>query len=97
MQYEIKKLPHFDKWLTKQKDLQAKISIARRIERMSYGNFGDFKSIGDKIFELRISKGAGYRVYYTFKNKEIVILLCGGDKSTQQKDINLAKKLIKEL
>ncbi len=97
MQYKIKKLSHFDKWFSKQKNLQAKISIARRIERMGCGYFGDYKSIGDKVFELRITKGAGYRVYYCFDGVEIIILLCGGDKSTQQRDINLAKKLSKEL
>ena len=97
MQYEVKKLPDFDKWLSKLKNREARISIARRIERMSYGNMGDCKSIGDKIFELRIDKGPGYRVYYCFDGFEIIILLCGGDKSTQQRDILLAKKLRKEL
>ncbi len=79
------------------KDLRGKISIARRIERMSYGNFGDMKSVGDEVLELRITTGPGYRVYFTRYKNTIIVLLIGGDKSTQSKDISKAKKLREEL
>lgn len=95
--YEIVTTELFTKWLDKLKDTKAKISIARRIERMSIGLFGDNKFIGDGISELRIDTGAGYRVYYTIDNSRIVILLIGGDKSTQSRDILKAKELKKEL
>lgn len=94
--YEIKKTDKFDKWLFKLKDLKSKISIARRIERMGKGNFGDSKSISGGISELRIDTGPGYRVYYIIRGKEIIILLNGGDKSTQQRDIDKAKEIAKE-
>lgn len=77
--------------------MQAKVAILRRIERVKEGNFGDYKSIGNEVSELRITVGAGYRVYYTIKEDEIVILLVAGSKSTQNKDITKAKKMLKEL
>lgn len=95
--YLIKQTDVFSKWLTKLKDLQGKVAILRRIERVKDGNFGDYKSVGDEVSELKITVGAGYRVYYTRKEDEIVILLVGGDKSTQSKDITKAKNLVKEL
>ena len=94
--YLIKQTELFSKWLYKLKDIQGKVSILRRVERMKKGNFGDFKSIGDGICELRFTIGTGYRVYYTQKGDEIIILLVGGDKSTQSKDIEKAKELLKE-
>ena len=94
--YKIKETVYFSKWLQKLKDIQGKVSILRRIKRVKEGNFGDYKSLGDNIYELRITVGAGYRVYYTQKGDEIIILLLGGDKSTQTKDIAKAKKLAKE-
>ena len=94
--YNIKQTEKFSKWLLKLKDLQGKIAIARRVERMRNGNFGDFKSVGKIVSELRIDKGPGYRIYYTIKDDEIIILLIGGDKSTQSKDIDKAHNLAKE-
>lgn len=94
--YDIKQTERFSKWLLKLKDLQGKIAIARRVERMRKGNFGDHKSVGDNVSELRITKGPGYRVYYTIKQDEIIILLVGGDKSSQQNDIQTAKTILKE-
>jgi len=79
------------------KDLRGKIAIARRIERMSQGNFGDVKSVGANVSELRIKVGPGYRVYFTKYEEKLIILLIGGDKSTQSKDINKAKALLEEL
>lgn len=97
MNYEIRQTKKFSKWLKNLKDSIAKIAIARRIVRMEEGNFGDSKSIGDKVFELRIDVGKGYRIYFTNKNCKIVFLLVGGDKSTQDKDIDAAKKMAEEV
>ncbi len=94
--YLIKQTEVFRKWLHKLKDVKAKVSILRRVERMKIGNFGDCKFLGDNISELRLSIGPGYRIYYTLFESEIIILLVGGDKSTQAADIEKAKKLAKE-
>lgn len=95
--YLIRQTEIFSKWLHKLKDISGKVSIIRRIERIKSGNFGDSKSVGDEVFELRITTGPGYRVYYTKRDDEIVILLLGGDKSTQSKDIAKAKQIKEEL
>jgi len=95
--YLVKQTDIFSKWLKKLKDTQGKVSIIRRISRVSQGNFGDHKSVGDEVWELRLTTGPGYRVYYTKKDDEIVILLVGGDKSTQTEDISKAKHLLKEI
>jgi len=95
--YRIKQTETFHKWLHKLKDIRGKIAIARRIERMQNGNFGDFKQIGLNLFELRITTGPGYRIYFTKKEDSIIILLNGGDKSSQTKDIKKALKLLKEV
>ena len=95
MNYEIHTTEVFDKWTAKLKDRQAVMAIALRLARVASGNFGDTKVIGDGVSELRIFVGPGYRIYYTIRNNEIVILLCGGDKSTQQNDIKQAKELAK--
>ena len=95
--YLIKQTVIFTKWLTKLKDMQGKVAILRRIERLKEGNFGDHKFIGNEVSELRITLGSGYRVYYTKVGDDIVILLVGGDKSSQSKDIEKAKKICKEL
>ena len=77
--------------------LRAKVAIARRIERVKLGNLGDVKSVGEGISELRVTVGAGYRVYFTMRNGLIVVLLAGGDKSTQQADIKRARELAQEV
>ena len=97
MNYEVRQTEEFSKWLKKLKDAVAKVAIARRIDRMKEGNFGDSKSVGGEVFELRIVVGKGYRIYFTNKNNKIVILLVGGDKSTQDEDIKIAKKMVKEI
>ncbi len=94
--YEIKSTKIFSKWLFKLKDMKGRIAVARRIERMEHGNFGDVKSVGISISELRITTGPGYRVYFTKREAKIIILLVGGDKSTQSADIKKAEKLLKE-
>jgi putative addiction module killer protein len=80
----------FADWLCKRRDTTAKIAINRRVNRVEQGNFGDHEFCRDGVWELRIDVGAGYRVYYAVSGKKIVLLLCGGDKRTQNSDINRA-------
>ena len=79
------------------KDVRGKITIARRIERVKKGNFGDHKQLDTSLWELRLPQGPGYRVYFTREEDRIVLLLIGGDKSSQNTDIAKAKKILKEL
>ncbi|AFI87933.1 type II toxin-antitoxin system RelE/ParE family toxin [Aggregatibacter actinomycetemcomitans] len=97
MMIQIKTTFLFDEWLKKLKNLRAKAKINARIKRLQFGNFGDLKSVNDGIFEMRIDEGQGYRVYLKNQNGILVILLCGGDKSTQEKDIKKAKQLAQEM
>lgn len=97
MDYELRQTKEFAKWLKKLKDTVAKVSIARRLVRMEDGNFGDSKSVGGGVFEIRIDVGKGYRVYFTNKDNKIIFLLVGGDKSTQDDDIKTAKKMAEEV
>ena len=94
--YKVKETDHFSRWLLKLRDIRGKVSIIRRIKRVSVGNFGDHKSLGDHVSELRITTGPGYRVYYTQKGSNIILLLIGGDKSTQNKARAKAKEMAKE-
>jgi len=94
--YDVEKTDPFEKWHTKLKDLSGKIAIARGIDKMQHGNFGKSAPVGEGVSELKIDVGPGYRVYYIIKNKEIIILLHGGDKSKQQSDIEKAKNMAKE-
>lgn len=82
----------FALWMDNLKDKRAKAKILVRLDRISLANFGDTKSVGNGVSELRVNEGKGYRVYFGRKGNEVVLLLCGGDKSTQQKDIKLAKQ-----
>ena len=77
-------------WLRKLRDVIAKIAVNRRVTRIELGNFGDHKFCRDGVWELRIDVGAGYRVYYAVSGQEIVLLLCGGNKRTQDADIDRA-------
>ncbi len=86
----------FDKWLSDLKDRRAKVRIAARLDRLAMGNPGDVKPVGEGISELRISYGPGYRVYFMQRGKVLIVLLCGGDKSTQSKDIKQARALAEE-
>ena len=94
---EIKQTETYFKWEHKLKDQRAKAAIAARVFRLANGLLGDVSPVGQGISELRIHYGPGYRIYFKQNGNEIVILLCGGDKSTQSKDIGIAKKLAKEL
>lgn len=95
--YNVHQTQKFSQWLTKLKDMRARIAIARRIERAQSGNLGDVKSVGERVFEMRIDMGPGYRLYYTMRGNELIILLVGGDKSTQQRDIDKAIEMAKEI
>lgn len=77
-------------WLDRLKDLRARVAIHRRVDRISIGHFGDHKPCRDGVWELRVDVGPGYRVYYARDGHSIVLLLCGGDKSTQASDIETA-------
>lgn len=94
---EIRKTKIFANWLDKLRDIQARARVLVRIKRLAEGNTGDAKSVGEGVFELRIHYGPGYRVYYTKIGHEIVLLLAGGDKSTQSDDIRTALRLVHNL
>ncbi|AFZ48018.1 addiction module killer protein [Cyanobacterium stanieri PCC 7202] len=83
----------FEKWYYSIKDQQTRRKILLRLKRISQGNLGDWKSVGNKVFELRLDFGAGYRVYFSRYEDTVIILLAGGDKSTQQSDIKKAIQL----
>ncbi|MEW6767559.1 MAG: type II toxin-antitoxin system RelE/ParE family toxin [Pseudomonadota bacterium] len=94
---EVYKTGEFDGWLKSLADERAAARIASRIERLGLGNPGDVKAVGNGISEMRISYGPGYRVYYKQTGKTIVLILCGGDKSTQDNDIKRAKEIAAQL
>jgi putative addiction module killer protein len=94
--FELKQTDTFRAWWTRLKDERAKGLIASRLSRLAYGHVGDVAPVGDGISELRIHHGPGYRVYFRKRGKTVVILLCGGDKSSQAKDIKAAKRLADE-
>jgi putative addiction module killer protein len=82
----------FESWFLGLRDRQARIRIRKRLDRVEAGNLGDYKSVGSGVFELRIDYGSGYRIYFAQSETTIVILLCGGDKTTQDRDILVAKQ-----
>lgn len=86
----------FDRWLSGLRDRRAVARIAARLDRMAAGNPGDVQPVGEGVSELRINYGPGYRVYFIQQGPVLIILLCGGDKSTQSKDIRQAKVLAEE-
>ncbi|MGV1904142.1 type II toxin-antitoxin system RelE/ParE family toxin [Agrobacterium cavarae] len=95
--FTIRETMEFSNWLTKLKDVQARARIVRRVDRLQQGNPGDVKPVGEGVSELRIDYGPGYRVYFIQEGKLIIVLLCGGDKSSQSRDISQAKALAKAL
>ena len=94
---EIRKTEVYAKWLDGLSDVQARARVLARIERLALGNPGDVKPVGEGVSELRIDYGPGYRVYFLQRGNELILLLIGGDKSSQQKDIANAKLLAKNL
>ncbi len=97
MSYEIVSTETFNKWLAKVKDRQARKAIAMRLTRAEAGNLGDVKPVGGAVSEMRIFVGKGYRIYFTIRDGKLVVLLCGGDKSTQARDIQQAKDILNDL
>ncbi len=89
----LEKTSEFDKWLKKLKDRKAKAKILLRLQRVETGNLGDVSSVGEGIEEFRIHYGPGYRIYFRRQGEKILLLLVGGDKSTQESDIKKAKAL----
>ena len=90
---EIRKTDLFVRWLDELRDIRARARVQVRIERLAAGNPGDVQAIGEGVSELRIDYGPGYRVYFKMREQEMIILLAGGDKSTQAKDIKTALHL----
>jgi putative addiction module killer protein len=95
--FEVRKTDEFVRWLDGLRDVRARARVLVRIERVVTGNFGDSKPVGRGVSELRIDYGPGYRVYFARQGQWIVILLAGGDKSTQARDIKAAIQLAKSL
>ncbi len=94
---EVRQTVAYAQWYGGLRDRQAKARIDIRIRRLSLGNPGDVKAVGEGVSELRIDHGPGYRVYFVQQGAVLIVLLAGGDKSSQDKDIHLAKALAKQL
>ena len=97
MNYEVVKGDRFLRWLTRLRDKWAQAQILVRIDRMEEGNFGDHRSVGGGVSELRVNVGQGYRIYYTIRQQRVVILLWGGDKTNQQADIRRARQMATDI
>lgn len=96
--FKVEKTEEFDKWLKKLNDLKAKAKVLFRIQKLENDeHFGDFKPVGDGILELRINYAKGYRIYLKENNGKLIILLIGGEKSTQDRDIKKAKQIWKRI
>ena len=94
---EVRKTEIFAKWFDNLKDRKARARIQARIDRVEMGNFGDITSVGEGVSEFRIFYGPGYRIYFVQRNSVVVVLLSGGDKSSQKRDIVKAKEISKQL
>ena len=93
---EVRQTAAFAAWIRELRDTSARARILTRIRRLELGNPGDVKPVGQGVSELRIAYGPGYRIYFIRHGQEIVVLLCGGDKSSQSRDIAMAKQMAKE-
>jgi putative addiction module killer protein len=94
---EIRQTLTFTQWLMNLRDREAQWRINVRLRRMELGNPGDARTVGDRVSELRIDHGPGYRVYFTRRGLTVIILLCGGDKRTQDRDIKRAQEMVDRL
>ena len=95
--YIIRKTDIFDNWLKQLGDIRARSYIAKRLLRIQTGNLGDWKPIGHGVSEIRIDSGPGYRLYFTRQGMDVVFLLCAGDKSSQKRDIEMAKLIAENI
>lgn len=95
--YRVQQTDVFSKWLARLKDRRAVARILARLESVRLGNLGDAKSLGNRLYELRIHLGPGYRLYFTMRSETVVLLLMGGSKSRQEADIERARKLLQEI
>ena len=93
---EVRQTAGFARWLRKLADVQALVRIVGRLRRLAQGNFGDVRSLGGGLMEMRVDYGPGYRVYFIRRGDAVVILLCGGDKRTQARDIEKARKMAED-
>ncbi len=94
---EVRQTENFSAWLRGLKDANAVARVVARMRRMEQGNSGDTRSVGKGVMEMRIAYGPGYRIYYVQRGAQIVILLCGGDKGTQRRDIKRAQMIAETL
>lgn len=94
---EVRQTDEYSDWFARLRDRNAKVRIDIRVRRLSLGNPGDVKPVGEGVSELRIDYGPGYRVYFAQQGGTLIVLLAGGDKSTQERDINIARELAREL
>ncbi|MBN2848481.1 MAG: type II toxin-antitoxin system RelE/ParE family toxin [Coriobacteriia bacterium] len=94
---EIRQTDEYESWFERLRDREARFRIIARIRRLSLGNLGDVKPVGDGVSELRITYGPGYRVYIKQQGETLIVLLAGGDKSSQKRDIERAKQLARDL
>lgn len=94
---EVRKTAAFDNWIRKLGDREARIRILVRLRRLTLGNFGDARSVGGRVSELRIDWGPGYRVYFMRRGEAVILLLCAGDKCTQEADIRRAQRMARDL
>lgn len=95
--YQLQSTEVFDQWLRRLTDLKGRARILARLESAGLGNLGDVKVVGDGVREMRIHVGPGYRVYFAQRGAVLLLLLCGGDKSTQARDIAKARQLLRDL
>jgi len=97
MKYELRSTRQYDKWLARLRDASVRLRVLARLAMVENGHFGDCKQITSDLFELRFFFGSGLRIYYTIQNDKVVLLLAGGDKSSQKRDIAKAAELLAEL
>jgi putative addiction module killer protein len=95
--YTVRQTQEFQDWLDGLADQRAQVRIAARLRQVEFGNLGDWKSVGGNVSELRVDVGPGYRLYYTRRRNVIIVMLAGGDKSSQKRDINRAQRIAREL
>ncbi|WP_382156099.1 type II toxin-antitoxin system RelE/ParE family toxin [Hydrogenophaga sp. ANAO-22] len=95
--FAVLQVQAFQEWLDNLKDIKARIRIAARLRLAEAGNLGDWKPVGEEVSEMRVDVGPGYRLYFTRRQNILIVMLAGGDKSTQSRDIKRAQRLLKQL